>query len=139
MRIIYGNAVEVLHEDIFVVQAIWPDKDKKEPRWFNAYNASAFDDKDHPSAYDRAIGTFDKKNKAVANHKSRVYQATGGAPKFTDPAAALAYAAKLKERGQLTAAQGSEPWRKSYLGKIFTRVVRETLTKSVVVVDGVDT
>jgi hypothetical protein len=137
-RLILGPITKTVDLDHYVVQAIWPNSEKEleDLRW-GAYFPGAYDDLDHRSPGPNSRGTFDQVNADVATAPSRVVGGGDRAPTFTDPRAALDYAARLRDRGRLVCSQGSEPWRKFREGPIQTRVVRDRLAHVVQVVEGI--
>ncbi len=135
--ITYGETTKTESADVFVIETIWPDSDKQPDafRW-GTYMASAYDDVDHRSPNSDSYGTFDAKNEDVSKIETRVrHGLSGTAPAFSCPFAALAYADRLRERGRLTAACGREDWRSKREGPLQVRVVRDTMLRTVRVVE----
>jgi hypothetical protein len=148
MELEYGRKA-LAEEDrtLYWVECEWPDTrsaSMKREGWsrgrgFGRYSHTAFNDKRNPGThkfFSSTVGTFDAENKDVADHPSRVN--FGGAVSdrcmaFTDPAAALAYADRLTEFGELASKQDAhqEEFIKAYAeaGPIKTRVVEERTTK----------
>ena len=153
-EIIYGERTDAREYTVYIVEAKWPQRgERKTRREFRRYLTSAWNDRRKPNVrfqpHGVCHGTFDKENADVAAHPSRVKERTpygdgvGGdfrhIPAFTEPAPALAYAARLAEHGELASKYNDMThipnWRRDHSGKIEVRVVEERMARIARVVE----
>jgi hypothetical protein len=118
--------------DLYFIETIWPSSTKS---GFTRYNSTAYNDRRTPGTrtlFSSVVGTFDENNKDVSAVPERVTNGHSGWLRFADVAAfttaraALNYAERLTEFGEIAAAQG--PHGDQYRGPIKVQVVRETMT-----------
>ena len=146
----YGEELRDELNVFYLVQSVWPKDVSGNPgvpdpgreRWEH-YQSSAWNDKRAPNktrdGFGNVTGNFDDVHADVAGHPSRVGKVKWDAPAFTDPAAALAYAARLEEFGEVAArfSQGGTQFDRDlhYLGRaIRARVVERYFREQVKVV-----
>ncbi len=120
-EITYGETVASTDITHYIVQAKWPksefgspDKhlpdDHPQVRW-GGYSPGAWNDRVNPNTkcngFGSIRGNFEEIHSDVANHPSRVTDRFGKKeempPTFTAPEAALAYASRLAEHGEVAA------------------------------------
>jgi hypothetical protein len=150
-NLIYGETVITTETDRFFVEAVWPDTHSvRAPRLgrkeFKRYSRFAFNDRRRPNTqrdgYGKARGTFEEENPDVAKHPSRLELRAplDNIAVFSDPAAALAYAVRLAEVGELASKYDNmthiEGWRERHSAAIQTRVVHERSALIAKVVEG---
>lgn len=116
-RLNYGDEIANDLHVHYIVEAVWPKCKFGEPgvpdpageRWAR-YSPSAWNDRDKPNerrnGFGSVAGNFEAMHPDVAQHPSRVTgrgPAGDIVPTFTDPQAALAYAARLEAHGEVAA------------------------------------
>jgi hypothetical protein len=144
-RLNYGEETANRLHVHYIVEAVWPEgkfgqpgvPDPEHERW-GRYNSTAWNDRDRPNTrrdgFRRVSGNFDDMHRDVAAHPSRVGKVKYDAPVFTDPQAALAYAARLQAQGEVAARfsdGGTQADRDDqYQGRVIkTRVVEQYYRK----------
>jgi hypothetical protein len=134
-----------INYDLYFVETIWPSREKRkgqvdESDW-GRYTNTAYNDMRRPGtrkSFERTIGTFDKENADVADVPSRCKDGGAGFTQFrdiaafTEPEPAIAYARRLAEFGELSAARDHHG--ESYRGPLRVRVMRETVSTAQTVV-----
>lgn len=154
--VLYGDLTEQRAYTIYIVETMWPDTsggERKHRKGWGRYYPTAFNDRRDPKiihdGYGRCNGTFDQKNKDVAEIAERVTRwcpygdGLGGdfanIAAFTTASAALAYAARMREFGELSSKYDNmthiKNWRQNHSGAIGVRVVEERMARITRVVE----
>lgn len=153
----YGDVTEQRAYTVYVVETMWPDTtggEREHREEWGRYCLTAFNDRREPKTtydgYNRCNGTFDKVNHDVANVPERITRSMSygdglggdfaGIAAFTTAPAALAYAARMREMGELACKYDNmthiKDWRENHSGVVRARVVEERMARITRVVEG---